>query len=77
MVEPPTNDWSTTPHARFEALTVECNSNKQGVRATDRAPESAQVDLVQIPFNPNRPYYVVTVEPFQIAADGSGAPTAP
>ena len=51
--------------------------NKQGVRATDKAPESAQVDIVQIPYNPNRPYYVVTVEPFQIAADGSGSAPPP
>jgi curli biogenesis system outer membrane secretion channel CsgG len=45
--------------------------NKQGVRATDRAPEASQVDIVQIPYNPNRPYYVLTIEPFQIAADGA------
>lgn len=51
--------------------------NKQGVRATDQAPESAQVNIVQIPYDPNRPYYVVTVEPFQIAADGSGAAPPP
>ena len=49
--------------------------NKQGARATDRAPEASQVDIVQIPYNPNRPYYVLTVEPFQIAADG--APSGP
>jgi curli biogenesis system outer membrane secretion channel CsgG len=50
--------------------------NKQSVRATDQAPESTQVALVQIPYDPNRPYYVVTVEPFGIAADGipSGPP---
>jgi curli biogenesis system outer membrane secretion channel CsgG len=50
--------------------------DRQSVRATDRAPESTQVDLVQIPYNPNRPYYVLTVEPFGIAADGipSGPP---
>ena len=50
--------------------------NKQSVRATDQAPESTQVALVQIPYDPNRPYYVVTVEPFTIGADGvpSGPP---
>ena len=50
--------------------------NKQSVRATDQAPESTQVAVVQIPYNPNRPYYVLTVEPFGIAADGipSGPP---
>jgi murein tripeptide amidase MpaA len=41
--------------------------NKQSVRATDQAPESTQVAVVQIPYDPNRPYYVVTVEPFGIA----------
>lgn len=49
--------------------------DKQSVRATQYAPESTQVDIVQIPYNPNRPYYVVTVEPFDIAADG--APSGP
>jgi curli biogenesis system outer membrane secretion channel CsgG len=50
--------------------------NKQSVRATDQAPESTQVALVQIPYDPSRPYYVVTVEPFGIATDGipSGPP---
>jgi hypothetical protein len=50
--------------------------NKQPVRATDQAPESTQVALVQIPYDPNRPYYILTVEPFEIAADGvpSGPP---
>ena len=45
--------------------------NKSGVRATDQAPESTQVPAISIPYNPNYPYYVVTVEPFTLGADGS------
>ncbi|MEW6271240.1 MAG: CsgG/HfaB family protein [Thermodesulfobacteriota bacterium] len=50
--------------------------NQQSVRATDQAPVATQVDVVRIPYNPNYPYYVLTVEPFTIAADGipSGPP---
>jgi curli biogenesis system outer membrane secretion channel CsgG len=50
--------------------------NQQSVRATDQAPVATQVDVVRIPYNPNYPYYVLTVEPFDIATDGvpSGPP---
>lgn len=49
--------------------------DKQSVRATEGQPESTQVDVVRIPYDPNLPTYVVTVAPLQIAVDGS--PTAP
>lgn len=49
--------------------------NQQSVRATDQAPVSTQVELVQIPYNANYPFYVVTVEPFTVsAAGGSSGP---
>jgi curli biogenesis system outer membrane secretion channel CsgG len=55
--------------------------NKQSVRATQTAPESTQVDIVRIPYDPAYPYYVVTVEPLTFDADRSGgaydAPQAP
>lgn len=46
--------------------------DKSSVRATQTAPESTRVDLVQIPYDPSLPTYVVTVEPFAFEADGSG-----
>ena len=49
--------------------------DKQSVRATEGQPESAQVDVIRIPYDPNLPTYVVTVAPLEIAVDGS--PTAP
>jgi len=51
--------------------------DKQSVRATDRAPESTQVDLVRIPYDPSLPYYVVVVEPFSFDVDGSPSGSAP
>ena len=55
--------------------------NKSSVRATQTAPESTQVDIVRIPYDPAYPYYVVTVEPLSFDADPSGgsstAPQAP
>lgn len=46
------------------ALLAGCTAtvNKQGVRATDEAPESAQVEVLRIPYDPAFPRYVVTVE---------------
>ncbi len=49
--------------------------DKQSVRATSGQPESLQVDVVRIPYDPNLPTYVVTVAPLEIAVDGS--PSAP
>jgi len=49
--------------------------DKQSVRATEGQPESTQVDVLRIPYDPNLPTYVVTVAPLQIAVDGS--PSAP
>ena len=49
--------------------------DKQSVRATEGQPESLQVDVVRIPYDPNLPTYVVTVAPLQVAVDGS--PSAP
>ena len=51
--------------------------DKQSVRATGQAPESTQVDVVRIPYDPSLPYYVVVVEPFTFDADGSASASAP
>jgi len=51
--------------------------DKQSVRATQNAPESTQVDVVRIPYNPSLPYYVVTVEPLSFDAGGGGGGSAP
>jgi curli biogenesis system outer membrane secretion channel CsgG len=42
--------------------------DKQSVKATQTAPESAQVEVVRIPYDPALPYYVVTVEPLSFDA---------
>jgi curli biogenesis system outer membrane secretion channel CsgG len=46
--------------------------DQQSVRATSGQPTAAQVDVVQIPYDPNQPRYVVTVQPFTLATQGSG-----
>ena len=51
--------------------------NKQSVRATQNAPESTQVDVVRIPFDPSLPTYVLTVEPLTFDADPGGGGEAP
>jgi curli biogenesis system outer membrane secretion channel CsgG len=51
--------------------------DKRSVRATSQAPDSTQVDLVRVPYDPKLPYYVVIVEPFTFDADGSPAADAP
>jgi curli biogenesis system outer membrane secretion channel CsgG len=51
--------------------------DKQSVRATQNAPESTQVDIVRIPYDPAYPYYVVTVEPLTFDADRGGGGDAP
>jgi len=52
--------------------------DKRGVRATDQAPESTRVDVVQIPYDRSLPYYVVVVEPMTFdAGDGGGGGDAP
>ncbi|HEV7732854.1 MAG TPA: hypothetical protein VGR62_11855 [Candidatus Binatia bacterium] len=51
--------------------------DKQSVRATQTAPESTQVDVVRIPYDPAFPYYVVTVEPLTFDADRGGDGSAP
>ncbi len=51
--------------------------DKQSVRATQNAPESTQVDVVRIPYDPAFPYYVVTVEPLTFDADRGGDGSAP
>jgi curli biogenesis system outer membrane secretion channel CsgG len=48
--------------------------NKASVRATDQAPESTQVEVVRIPYDPSYPYYVVTVEPLRVGVDSSYSP---
>jgi curli biogenesis system outer membrane secretion channel CsgG len=61
------------------ALVGACTAtvDKQSVRATQTAPESTQVDVVRIPYDPSLPYYVVTVEPFGFAAGGTEGGSAP
>jgi len=50
-------------------------------QATSEAPVSTQVEQVSFPYDPNLPYYVVVVEPFDYSASGQtsgggqGAPT--
>ena len=51
--------------------------NKQSVKATDTAPESTQVEVVRIPYDPNLPKYVVTVEPLSFDASSGGGGAAP
>jgi len=51
--------------------------DKQSVRATSGQPESLQVDVVHIPYDPSLPTYVVTVVPLQIAVDGAPSGDAP
>src|SRR5713101_8352901 len=61
------------------ALAAGCTAtvDKQSVKATQNAPESTQVDVVRIPYDPSLPYYVVTVEPLGFDADGGGGGSAP
>src|SRR5579871_5856395 len=61
------------------ALAGACTAtvDKQSVRATQTAPESTQVEVVRIPYDPSLPYYVVTVEPFGFAAGGAEGGSAP
>ncbi len=49
--------------------------DKQSVRATEGQPESTQVEIVRIPYDPSLPTFVVTVAPLEVAVDGS--PSAP
>ena len=51
--------------------------NKQSARATQVAPESTQVEVVRIPYDPSLPRYVVTVEPLSFDAGGGGGGSAP
>jgi curli biogenesis system outer membrane secretion channel CsgG len=51
--------------------------DKQSVRATSVAPESAQVDVVRVPYDPSLPYYVLTVEPFSFDAEASSQGAGP
>src|SRR5262249_9213507 len=51
--------------------------NKQSAKATATAPESTQVEVVRIPYDPALPRYVVTVEPLSFDAGGGGNGSAP
>src|SRR3989442_13915803 len=51
--------------------------DKQSVKATQNAPESTQVEVVRLPYDPSLPYYVVTVEPLSFDAGGEGGGSAP
>jgi curli biogenesis system outer membrane secretion channel CsgG len=62
------------------ALAGACASatvDKQSVRATQTAPESTQVEVVRIPYEPGLPRYVVTIEPLSFDAGGGGGGSAP
>jgi curli biogenesis system outer membrane secretion channel CsgG len=59
----------------LSACTAEVN--KQSVKATQTAPESTQVEVVHIPYDPSLPRYVVTVEPLSFDAGGGGGGAAP
>jgi curli biogenesis system outer membrane secretion channel CsgG len=59
----------------LSACTTEVN--KQSVKATQTAPESTQVEVVHIPYDPHLPTYVVTVEPLRFDAGGGGGPAPP
>ncbi len=61
--------------ALLGACTAEVN--KQSVKATQTAPESTQVDVVRIPYDPSLPRYVVTVEPLSFDAGGGSGGSAP
>lgn len=60
-------------------LAVGCTAtvDKGSVQAKAGAPTSMQVETVRIPFDPNQPMYVVTVEPLQVGADGSAGGPPP
>src|SRR5690242_2563481 len=51
--------------------------DKKSVRATQTAPESTQVEVVRISYEPSLPRYVVTVEPLSFDASGDGNGSAP
>jgi curli biogenesis system outer membrane secretion channel CsgG len=62
------------------ALASACTAaavDKQSVRATQTAPESTQVEVVRIPYDPSLPRYVVAVEPLRFDAGGGGGGSAP
>src|SRR5690349_1801291 len=64
-----------TIYVALVALATACTNatvDKQSVRATQNAPESMQVEVVRIPYDPSLPYYVLTVEPFSFDASGDG-----
>lgn len=56
--------------------------DKSEAQATSVAPESAQVETISFPYDPNLPQFVVVVEPFdysasgQISGGGQAAPVA-
>jgi curli biogenesis system outer membrane secretion channel CsgG len=51
--------------------------DKRSVQATAQAPESTQVDVVRVPYDPSLPYYVVVVEPFTFDADAPAGGSTP
>jgi curli biogenesis system outer membrane secretion channel CsgG len=61
------------------ALTCGCTAtvDKQSVKATQTAPESTQVEVVRIPYDPAFPRYVVTVEPLAFDASGRAPEAGP
>ena len=60
-------------------LTSACAAtvDKGSVKATQTAPESTQVEVVRVPYDPSLPYYVVAVEPLSFDAESSGGGSAP
>jgi curli biogenesis system outer membrane secretion channel CsgG len=69
--------WWTVILATVASACAPATVDKQSVRATAQAPDSTRVDLVQVPYDPSLPYYVVTVEPFTFDADGSPSGSTP
>ncbi len=63
--------------AMLAAACAPATVDKRSVRATDQAPESTQVDVVRVPYDPSLPYYVLVVEPFTFDTDSSPAASTP
>lgn len=62
------------PLAAALALLPGCAAqvDKASVRATAAAPSAAQVEVLEIPYDPALPTYVVTVAPLAVGADSGG-----
>jgi curli biogenesis system outer membrane secretion channel CsgG len=61
----------------FASACATATVDKASVRATQTAPESTQVEVVRVPYDPAYPRYVVTVEPLTFDADGGAQGAGP